>query len=191
MKILINMYCENYIKSFISTTKPVECDKFKLERIEEDAGWVNSYFKYNDISIRVLLTLATSDLSDLVEFFENLINMNEEMVTFLDDEIVSEPLLYASPVDDEKIRFIIADGEKFHTKWKNGELDGEAEPRLYQYEIRCDVIIDKNKLLKEFYYAVKNLINSFVPDEHDIYNIEYKNWKDNFKNIINYAKKNV
>ena len=51
--------------------------------------------------------MATSDLSDIVSFFENIINLTEEAAVFLDNELISTPLLYVSPLDNQKIRFLV------------------------------------------------------------------------------------
>lgn len=179
-------YSVEEIKHYVSNLTPVENADFKLEKGKEHAGWVYIYFKNNDIIFSVCLSLAVGDLTELVEFFENLIDLQDEMALILDDEMISEALLYASPVDNEKIRFLIADGHEIHTKWNN-DLLGDRDPELSDYEIKCDVILNKKKLLKEFYSAIKNIINTCEHYEGDIYNINYNAWKDNLRNIIKFV----
>ncbi len=134
--------------------------------------------------------MAAYDLSDLVIFFENIINLEDASAIYLENEEISNPLLYVSPIDNQKIRFLVADGKRVHDLWKDDKIsDDELDSKgLTYYDIRCDVIVEKKKLLKEFYRAIKNIINTCTIDEHHIYDIGYVIWKDNLKNIINYLK---
>lgn len=190
MELLNNYYSEKDIMQFIKTSVPSENSDLRLYKAEEDAGWVTFYFKNNKIEFEVLITLAAYDLTDLIIFLENIINLKEEAVIFLENELISEPLLYVSPIDNLKIRFLVADGKRVHDLWKQDNISDEEldSKRLQYYDIRCDVIIEKKTLLKEFYRAIKNIINTCTIDQNQIYDINYINWKDNLKNIINYIK---
>ena len=188
MKFFNVWFSEEETTEFIKKSAPYKNADFRLYKGEEDAGWVNFYFKYNESEFSVFTTLATSDLSDIVAFFENIIDLKEETAIFLDDEMVSIPLLYAAPVDNQKIRFLIADCERAHNLSKEGKMEDDYW-NLCHYDIKCDVIVEKKKLLKEFYRAIKNVINTCETYEEHIYDINYNNWKGNLKNIIIYTRK--
>jgi len=182
MKIIskYSQFEENDVKKFIESSIPVTDCNFKLENYKDKYGWVNLYFKYNGNTLSVTQTLAIDDLTDLVRFFESIINLKEEIVVFLEDENFSEPILYVSSINDNNIRFLIADGKVIYKKWNNDKIDDD--PKLSQYEIRCDVIINKQKLLKEFCTIINDLVKNHEPDE--IYEIGYENWQDNLNNIV-------
>lgn len=190
MNLFSNYYSENETIQFIDKSTPTENNDLQLYKGEEDAGWVKLYFKYNGSKFEILITLAAYDLSDLVIFFENIINLEDASAIYLENEEISNPLLYVSPIDNQKIRFLVADGKRVHDLWKDDKIsDDELDSKgLTYYDIRCDVIVEKKKLLKEFYRAIKNIINTCTIDEHHIYDIGYVIWKDNLKNIINYLK---
>ena len=190
MNLFSNYYSENETIQFIDKSTPTENNDLQLYKGEEDAGWVKLYFKYNGSKFEILITLAAYDLSDLVIFFENIINLEDASAIYLEIEEISNPLLYVSPIDNQKIRFLVADGKRVHDLWKDDKIsDDELDSKgLTYYDIRCDVIVEKKKLLKEFYRAIKNIINTCTIDEHHIYDIGYVIWKDNLKNIINYLK---
>lgn len=190
MNLIREFYPETDIKQFINLSTPAINYNFQLYKGEEDAGWVNFYFKYNESEFEVLITLAAYDLTDIVLFFENIINLKEETAVFLENEMISEPLLYASPVDNQKIRFLVSDGKRINQLWEEDEISDEEldSKRLFDYDIRCDIIIDKKILLKQFYRAIKNIINTCEIYEEQIYDINYAQWKDNLKNIVNYIK---
>lgn len=184
MNVFNEWFPENEIKQFINKSTPSENSNLQLFRSKEDAGWVYFYFKNNGSDFRILITLVTSDLSDIVSFFENIINLKEDTAVFLDNELVSTPLLYVSPVDNEKIRFLVADEERINTLFEDDKFNEDDSKGIFDYDVKCDVIVEKKKLLKEFYRAIKNIINNCVIDE--FYNINYTNWKDKLKNIIKY-----
>ena len=190
MNLLSNWYSEEEINQFVHKSEPNLNGKLELYKGEEDAGWVKLYFKYNETDFNVLITLATSDLTDVVVFFESIINLKEETAVFLDNELISTPLLYASPVDEQKIRFLVADRQRVHDLWHEGKISDEEydSKGIFGYDIRCDVIVEKKKLLKEFYRAIKNIIKTCRTYEDHIYDINYTQWKDNLRNIINYLK---
>ena len=188
MNLFNEFYSEDETIEFIKNSTPTENGDLKLYKAKEDAGWVNLYFKYNEGEFRVLITLATSDLSDIVSFFENIINLTEEAAVFLDNELISTPLLYVSPIDNKKIRFLVADEERINTLFEEDKINEEDLKGIFDYDIRCDVIVEKKKLLKEFYRAIKNIINNFEAYPEHIYDINYTHWKDKFKNILKYIK---
>ena len=189
MKLFNNWYPEDETKQFIEKSTPTENSDLRLCKGEEDAGWVRLYFRYNENNFEVLMTLATSDLSDIVIFFENMTDLKEDAAIYLDNEIISTPLLYVSPVDNERVRFLVADGKRVRDLWKEDKISDEEydSKGLSGYDVRCDVIVEKKKLLKEFYRAIKNIINTCTNYDEDIYDIGYPHWKDKLRNIINYA----
>lgn len=191
MKIFYASYPKEEIETFINKSTPIENTDFRLKYGYEDAGWADFCFKYNHRHFNILMTLASSDLSDIVEFFENFINLKEKSVTFLDNETISTPLLYAAPADNDKIRFLVADGLRRHDLWYKNKLDEKDFKGIFDYDIRCDVIVSKKKLLKEFYRAVKNIINYCTIYEYNMYDINYPQWKDKLKNIISYIRKDT
>ena len=190
MNLINNFYSEKDIMQFIKTSIPSTNSNLRLCKGEEDAGWVKFYFKDNKSEFEVLVTLAAYDLTELLIFLENIINLKEETAVFLENETISEPLLFVSPIDNLKIRFLVADGKRVHDLWKQDKIsDEELDSKgIYDYDIRCDVIIEKKTLLKEFYRAIKNIINTCTIYENQIYDINYINWKNNLKNIISYTK---
>ena len=190
MKLFDNVYSENDLAKFIEKSNPAETSNFRLYKGEEDAGLVTLFFKNSEIMFEVLISLAIDDLTRLVIFFENIINLKEDSAIFLENEEISTPLLYASPIGNEKIRFLVADGKKVHRLWYEDKISNEQIEKegIWSYEIRCDVIIDKKILLKDFYRVIKNIINTFIVDENYIYDINYISWKDSLKNIISYLK---
>lgn len=190
----MNLFNEWHTKDetmqFVERSIPDENGNIRLYESKEDAGWVALYFRYNKSEFEVFVTLATNNLYDLVVFFENIINLKEDAAIYLDNELISVPLLYVSPVDNQKIRFFVADCKRVHDLWKEGKLPYDYDRlNLSNYDIRCDVIAEKKKLLKEFYRAIKNIINNCTIYEEHIYDIGYLFWKNNLKNIINYVKK--
>lgn len=190
MNLFNNYYSENKTIQFVDKSTPAENNDLRLYKGEENAGWVKLYFNYNESNFEILITLAAYDLSDLVIFFENIINLEEASAIYLENEEISNPLLYASQIDNQKIRFLVADGKRIHDLWKDDKIsDDELDSNgLTHYDIRCDVIVEKKKLLKEFYRAIKNIINTCTVYEEHIYDIGYISWKDNLKNIVNYLK---
>ena len=190
MNLLNNLYSEKDIIRFIKTSIPSTDSNLQLYKGEEDAGWVTFYFKNNESEFEVLITLAAYDLTELVTFLENIINLKEETAIFLENEEISNPLLFVSPIDNFKIRFLVADVKRVHDLWKQDKISDEDldSKGIHDYDIRCDVVIEKKTLLKEFYRAIKNIINSCTIYENQIYDINYNNWKNNLRNIVNYIK---
>ncbi len=188
MNLFNDWYSEEETIQFVKKSTPLSNGNLSLYKGEEDAGWVTLHFKYNEKDFEVLLTLAAYDLTDLVVFFESIIDLKEETAVYLDNELISIPLLYVSPIDSQKVRFLVADGQRVHDLWKEGKItDAEYESKgLFDYDIRCDAIVEKKKLLKEFYRAIKNIINNCTIYEEHIYDIGYTQWKNNLRNIISY-----
>lgn len=190
MNLIRAFYPETDVKQFVKQSTPTTNYSFQLYKGEEDAGWVNFYFKYNESEFTVLITLAGYDLTDIVTFFESLTNLQEDIAVFLENELISEPLLYACPIDNQKIRFFVADGKRVHDLWKEDKIsDEELDSKgLFDYDVRCDIVIDKKTLLKQFYKAIKNIINTCEIYEEHIYDINYLCWRDNLKNIVKYIE---
>lgn len=188
MNLVNSVYPETDIKKLVSQSSPSINYKFNLYKAKENAGWVTLYFKYNEGEFEVLITLAAYDLTNLVAFFENITSSKEETALFLENEMISDPLLYVCPIDNKKIRFFVADGKRIHDLLQEDKISDEDIDLkgLFDYDIRCDIIIDKKTLLKQFYRVIKNIINTCTIYPEQIYDINYIGWKDNLKNIINY-----
>lgn len=92
MKQFNNWYPKEETIAFVKQSTPIQNGNLKLYKGEEDVGWVDFYFRYNEKEFKVFVTLAASDLSDLVIFFENIINLKEESAIYLDNETISMPL---------------------------------------------------------------------------------------------------
>lgn len=189
MEIFSSCFYEEEIKEFINTSTPTEKYNLQLYKAEESAGWVNFYFKYNEDEFRILITLAAYDLRELIFFLENIIDLKDEAIIFLENELISTPLLYVSPIDKEKIRFFVADEERICDLLESDQIEEDNLKGIFDYDIRCDVIIKKKNLLKQFYRAIKNIINNCEVYNEHIYDIRYIAWKNNLKNIISYLKK--
>ena len=93
MNLFSNYYSENKTIQFIDKSTPAENNDLQLYKGEEDAGWVTLYFKHNKSNFEILITLAAYDLSDLVIFFENIINLEKASAIYLENEEISNPLL--------------------------------------------------------------------------------------------------
>ena len=189
MEIFSSYFYEEEIKEFINTSTPTDKYNLQLYKAEENAGWVNFYFKYNEDEFKIFITLAAYDLRELIFFLENIIDLKDETVIFLENEEISTPLLYVCPIDKEKIRFLVADEQRICDLFESDQIDKDDLKGIFDYDIRCDVIIEKKNLLKQFYRGIKNIINNCKVYDGHVYDIEYLAWKDNLKNIISYLKK--
>ena len=180
-------YNMNKIEDFVSSSTPNLDSDIDIVKGEECSGWVEFTFKHNNETFKITHSLAVSNLTPVVLFFESIINLKEGTAIFLDDECISEPLFYISPIDDSNIRFLIARRKATHDDCIIDEIEG-SDLMLSKYIIKSDVITDKTKLLNGFCRAVKNIISTH--EKNDLYYIDYEEWKDNYKHIISYSQKN-
>ena len=135
---------EKEIIELVKKSKPSTNSKLSVAEITENAGWIYITAKINDSEISINHSSYVSDSSYLIEFFEKIIHLKEELVLVLDYE-GSNPILYAAPIDENNVRFLFAHD---YNLFLNDDID---EYKISDYTIECDIIIDKKELLENFY----------------------------------------
>lgn len=149
---LIKLANDTEIKELISKTNPVFDNNIGLTKIEAelDAGSYYFYFKnQNQEENMIRLTAYNDDIYFVLEFLLRLTNIKAPICTLVRDE-GEHGIFYAVPINENQIRFVVAD-------------DYELYKRFCQYNehysfadahICLDIIINKNRLIKQFYNAI-------------------------------------
>ena len=149
---LIKLANDAEIKELISKTNPVFDNNIGLTKIEAelDAGSYYFYFKnQNQEENMIRLTAYNDDIYFVLEFLLRLTNIQAPICTLVRDE-GEHGIFYAVPINENQIRFVVAD-------------DYELYKRFCQYDehysfadahICLDIIINKNRLIKQFYNAI-------------------------------------
>ncbi len=151
----------------------------KAMKIEEKCGWAYISVKNDEYEFSINYSSCMFDLSNLIEFLAEIINLKEDIALYLDYE-GSEPLLYAKEIDDNKIRFIFAhDYELF----LNDDIDNYD---VSSYKIECDIIIDKKNLLEQFYNILLPFVENYDLKESYYPEINLKKCKKYLNIIKNY-----
>lgn len=176
MKIIgVKFDTEENILKLISKTTPSSDAKLTFTNLSEMAGWVYVNGKVNESEFSIHFSSWVSDTSIFIHFFEELINLKDEITLFLDNE-GSYPLLYAKKVDNDTLRFIFAHDYILH---KNDE---DYEDCL-RYKIEFDILISKKELLSSFYIILYLFLNDYSTNYADYikFNLDQAN---NYMNEI-------
>lgn len=173
---------EQEISELIKKSNPCTGSKLSLIKIEEKAGWIYITAKVNDYEFSINQSSYVSDTSYLIKFFEEIIELKEELTLALDYE-GSNPILYASPVDNNNVRFLFAHD---YNLFLNDDI---GEYKISDYTIDCDIIIDKKELIEKFYNILAPFTVNYNTQEareghyDDVFNLE------NAKQYLNQIKK--
>ena len=147
MKIIDECYSEKKILAFVETSKSVVESNFKVISAEETHDWIYIKVQNNEKVFSVKFSNLMFDVSKLIKCFEEIICKDEEIAIFLDYE-GSYPLIYLKPISDGKIRFLFAHD---YDLFLRDDIDDYS---LNDYKIECDVVLDRETLLKEFLKAL-------------------------------------
>lgn len=175
---------EQEITELIKKSHPSTDSKLSVVKIEEKSGWIYITAKINDSEFHINHSSYVSDTSYLIKFFEEIIELKEELVLALDYE-GSDPILYAAPVDDNNVRFLFAHD---YNLFLNDDVD---EYKISDYTIECDAIVNKKELLKIFYDILYPFTINYDIKEakkghyDDVFNIENgKKYLDTIKTYL-------
>ena len=168
MKIINEQYDsekEKYdVLEMLKKSEPKECADLTLE-FEHKAGWTYIKGKCEHFGFSINYSDVMTDASDLIGFFAEIIHSKEDIAIILDYE-GSYPLLYAKNEDENKVRFVFAHDYKLF----NEDI---FEYYYYDYEIVCDILICKRKLLSEFYNIFRSYTLNYDPESLDNLNSEF------------------
>ena len=98
---------EQLILKLINNSSISSNSTFTILKIEEKCGWAYISVKNYEYEFSINYSSCMFDLSNLIEFLAEIINLKEDIALYLDYE-GSYPLIYAKEIDDNKIRFIFA-----------------------------------------------------------------------------------
>lgn len=192
MKILESSVCVSYfdteeekeIIDLIKNSNPNCNATLSFVEIKEKAGWIYITVKTDDSEFSINHSSYISDTSCLIKFFEEIINLKEEIVLALDYE-GSNPILYVAPIDNN-IRFLFAHD---YNLFLNDDID---EYKISDYTIECDVVVNKKELLKNFYDIMYPFTINYDIKEarkghyEDVFNIENgKKYLNQIKEYLN------
>ena len=162
---------EKEIEELVKTSKPSANSKFSLTEIKEQSGWIDIKAKINDSKFSINHSAYVWDTSILIKFFKEIIELKEEIALMIDYE-GSDPILYSTPVDENKVRFLFAHD---YDLFLNDDVD---DYKITDYKIECDIIIDKKELIKKFYdilypFTINyNIKEASKGHYDDVFNIE-------------------
>ena len=164
-----NFDTEDNILKLISKSTPSSDAKLTFTNFSEMAGWVYVNGKVNESEFSIHFSSWVSDTSIFIHFFEELINLKDEITLFLDNE-GSYPLLYAKKVDNDTLRFVFAHDYILH---KNDE---DYEDCL-RYKIEFDLLVSKKELLSCFYIILYLFLNDYSTNYADYikFDLEHAN----------------
>ena len=139
---------DDEIKKLIDRTNPVYSENLEL-KVEADLefGSYNFYFKNKKNEENCIrLTSYVDDISIVLKFLCNLIEITNPICNFVNDE-GETGIFYAKPINDNQIHFVVADDYELYENFCKNDVH-------YSYadaHICLDIIIDKKQLLKQFY----------------------------------------
>ena len=135
---------EKEVAKLVKTSEPSTNSKISQIKIEEKADWIYIKGKINESEFSINQSAYVSDISFLIKFFEEIIELKEEIVLVLDYE-GSNPILYSEPVYKNNVRILFAHDYDLFLK------DNIDDYKISDYKIVFDIIINKKELIKNFY----------------------------------------
>lgn len=140
------------IKELISKTNPVFGSNLGLTKIEAelDAGSYDFYFiNQNQEENMIRLTAYNDDIYFVLDFVWNLTNIQVPKCLFVRDE-GEHGIFYAEPVNENQIHFVVADDYELYKRF----CRYDEHYSFADAHICLDIIINKNRLIKQFYNAI-------------------------------------
>lgn len=173
------------IKELILKTKPTPATNLGLTKIEAyvSFGRYDFYFKNeNQEENCINLHPYTSDLYIVLEFLWALTDIKQPICTFIEDE-GRHGIFYAESFNDNQIRFVVADDYELYIKF----CQTKEHYSFADAHICLDIIINKNRSIKQFYKKLWNEIKDwksvkFLPHGNKI----YKNSEDLIEKLNKY-----
>ena len=104
MKIIGGYYEKEEVEELIGKSSTEDHYTLKVLSISEKAGWVDILLMYNNKKISIKYSSVMTDTADLFQFLVEIVELQENVVRFLDNE-GSLPMLYVEPINPEIIRY--------------------------------------------------------------------------------------
>ena len=133
---------ENILK-LIGKSEPKNCYDLRGE-LDQCAGWSSIKVQAENAEFFIKYSDYTTDVSAFIEFLAEIINLQADRAVVLDYE-GSNPVIYVKNIDETKVRVIFAHD---YNLFLNDDIDDYC---FFDYDISCDFIVEKKKLLRVFY----------------------------------------
>lgn len=178
-----NFDTEENILKLISKSTPSSNSELTFDCITNGGGWI--YVTGNIIETKFSINYSelVFDTAIFVQFFAELINLEDEITIFLDYE-GSYPLLYAKKGNNDTIRFLFAHD---YILFKNNE---EWEDCL-QHKIEFDILINKKDLLSKIYIILYRFLKNYDLDYAEYIDFNIEKAKEYLNTIQSYLDKNI
>ena len=169
MKIIGEELLQKEIYMLIAKSNPSE-SKLIFKSFSEMAGWVYVKGNVNKAEFSINYSSAVFDTLDFIQFFAELIKLEDDISIILDYE-GSDPLLYARKEDKNTLRFIFAHDYELYAD------DSIDDYSLLAYKIEFDILINKKDLLKEFYIILHPYLKNYNSSYTDFTDFNLKKAK--------------
>jgi hypothetical protein len=186
LKIFGKFYYEKEdLARLIDKSEPVTGSDISILKISEKYGWVDILIKNNNSCFSVKYSSFMFDVSDLIEYLAELIDLKDEALVVFDNE-GSDPLFYSKPISDDIIRFLFASDYRIYDLFDKDKIE---DYDLTDFDIEFDVLVDKKRLLNDFYNVLYFYIANYELDEFDLSEINIEKSKKYLNKIAEYLKR--
>ena len=181
---MLRYYEKEELARLINKSEPVTGSNISILKISEKYGWVDILIKNNNSCFSVKYSSFMFDVSDLIEYLAELIDLKDEALVVFDNE-GSDPLFYSKPISDDIIRFLFASDYRIYDLFDKDKIE---DYDLTDFDIEFDVLVDKKRLLNDFYNVLYFYIANYELDEFDLSEINIEKSKKYLNKIAEYLK---
>lgn len=165
---------ENILK-LIGKSEPKNCYDIRGE-LDQCAGWSSIKVQAENAEFFIKYNDYTTDVSAFIEFLAEIINLQADLAVVLDYE-GSNPVIYVKNIDETKVRVIFAHD---YNLFLNDDIDDYC---FFDYEVSCDFIVEKKKLLRVFYNIYYPITINFNPEDDKFSDFDKENAIKHLKKI--------
>lgn len=178
------------IRNLLKKSTPVEVESLNFTGfVNGHSHGIYDFYLKNTKNKRIVIPFRDelSNINDFWPFLEFLTSTNETSLLYIDDD-GNEQILYVEHINEQNIRFFIAETWNVYDKFQKHEIEH------YTYEdadVLLDVIINKKVMIKQFYEQLLKMFDGweketdFAPWATDV-----NEWQKDSEILKNYYKSN-
>ena len=165
---------ENILK-LIGKSEPKNCSNLQVE-LDQCAGWSSIKVQTENAEFFIKYSDYTTIVSAFIEFLAEIINSQDDLAVILDYE-GSNPVIYVKNIDETNVRFLFAHD---YNLFLNDDIDDYC---FFDYDILCDIRIEKKKLLRVFYNIYYPITINFNPEDDKFSEFDKENAIKHLKKV--------